>query len=72
MAPFLALLYALAAGLAVMALALGATALLAVEAARGVPSGASPRLRRRLLGLAVANGVLAVGCVVALIARLAS
>ena len=63
-APFLALLFARAAGLAVMGLALGATAYLTRDAARS----AAPALRRRLLVAAAVNGVLALACVVALVA----
>jgi len=65
-APFLALLYDVGAGLAVMAVALGATAWGAVQGAR---LAARP-LRRRLFAAAAVNGVLAVGCVVALVVRL--
>jgi hypothetical protein len=64
-APFLALLFDVAAGLAVMAIGLGATAYLAAEAA----GRAEPETRRRLRGFAVVNGVLAVACVVVLVAR---
>ncbi len=61
-APFLALLYDLDAGLAVMALALAATAFLSREAAR--TGGAS--VRRRLLVVAAVNGALALVCLVVL------
>jgi hypothetical protein len=62
-APFLALLYDVAAGLAVMAAGLGATAYLAEDAARTADEGQRRRLRR----FAVANGILAVVCLVALV-----
>lgn len=65
-APFLALLYGLDAALAVMALALGAAAGAAREAARGVDGAARDRLRVA----AVANGCLAVACAAALVWRL--
>jgi hypothetical protein len=55
-APFLALLLDVAAGLAVMAVGLGATAYLVAEAARS----AGAEMRRRLLGFAVVNGVLSI------------
>jgi hypothetical protein len=64
-APFLALLFDLAAALAVMAVGLGATAYLAVEAART----AELETRRRLRGFAVVNGVLAVVSLVVLVVR---
>lgn len=66
-APFLAFLYGPTPGLAVAALALTATAALAVEGARA----ALPAARRRLLIAAAVNGALAVGCLGALVARLA-
>jgi multisubunit Na+/H+ antiporter MnhB subunit len=62
-APFVALLFDLAAGLAVMAIALGATAWLALDAARA----AEPGVRRRLRMFAGVNGVVAVVCLVVLI-----
>lgn len=65
-APFLALLYDLAAGLAVMTVALAATCILTGEAAR-MAVGAG---QRRLIIAAVVNGALALGCVAALLARL--
>jgi len=65
-APFLALLFDVAAGLAVMAAGLGATAYLAGDAART----AEEVQRRRLRWLAVVNGVLAMGCLVVLVIRL--
>jgi hypothetical protein len=65
-APFLALLFDVAAGLAVMAVGLGATAYLAAEAARR----AEPAVRRRLRAFAVVNGVLTVVCLVVLAAHL--
>lgn len=52
LAPFLALLYDLNAGLAVMAAALIATTVVTIDAARV----AEPLLRRRLLILAWVNG----------------
>ena len=63
-APFLALLFDVAAGLAVMAVGLGATAYLAEDAARtaGVDG-------RRLRWFAVVNGVLAGVCLVAVVIR---
>jgi hypothetical protein len=67
-APFLALLYDPTAGLAVMAVALGATALLAAGAARRPEVD---RERRRRLRLAVGvNAILAAVCGLALVARL--
>ena len=65
-APFLALLYGVEAGLAVMAVALGATAWGAAQVARG----AVAPVRRRLVLAAVVNGALALGCAGALVARL--
>ena len=62
-APFLALLFDPVAGLLVMTLALAATAFLAGDAARAATAPA----RRRLLVLAAVNGVLALGCVAALV-----
>jgi len=61
-APFLALLFDVAAGLAVMAVGLGATAYLAEDAARtaGVDG-------RRLRWFAVVNGVLAGVCLFVLV-----
>ncbi len=64
-APFLALLYGLDVGLFVMALALAAVGLLAVLTARD----AEPDLRQRLLVVAAVNAVLAVACLVLLLAR---
>lgn len=64
-APFLALLYGWNAGLAVMAAALAATTGLAIQAGRTAP----PEVRRRLLPVAVVNGLLAAACLVALIWR---
>jgi len=57
-APFLALLYSVDAALAVMALALGATAWAAREAARGVAGAARDRLRVA----ALVNALLALAC----------
>lgn len=51
-APFLALIYDLSAGLAVLAVALIATAVVTIDASRV----AEPPLRRRLLVLAGVNG----------------
>jgi hypothetical protein len=65
-APFLAALYGLNAGLAVMTLALATTTAFGVYAARTAP----PDLRRRLLPIVVVNAVLAVACLVALAVRL--
>jgi uncharacterized membrane protein YfcA len=65
-APFLALLFDVVAGLAVMAVALGATAYLAEDAGRKAEVG----VRRRLRWFAVVNGVLAGVCLVALGIRL--
>lgn len=65
-APFLALLYDPAAGLAVMTVALAATCFLAGEAAR-MAVGAG---QRRLIIAAVVNGALALGCGAALLAWL--
>jgi hypothetical protein len=66
-APFLALLFDVAAGLAVMAIGLGATAYLAAEAA----AGAEPEMQRRLRVFAMVNGVLTVVCLVVLVVRVA-
>jgi hypothetical protein len=66
-APFLALLYDPTAGLAVMALALGATALLAFDAGR---RSAGDGARRRLRVAAGVNAALAAACVAAAVARL--
>jgi len=65
-APFLALLYGLNAGLAVMTIALGATTAFGANTSRG----AEPEVRRRLLLMVVVNGVLAVACLVTLLVRL--
>jgi hypothetical protein len=62
-APFLALLFDVAAGLAVMAAGLGATAYLAEDASRTVEEG----MRKRLRWFAVMNGVLAMVCLVMLV-----
>jgi hypothetical protein len=64
-APFLALLYGLDAGLAVMALALAAVGVLALLAART----AEPDLRQRLLVVAAVNAALALACLVLLLVR---
>ena len=66
-APFLALLYDLNAGLAVMALTLAAS----VELARQAQSRATPQMRRRLRIVMAINAALAVVCVLILTARLA-
>lgn len=66
-APFLALLYDPAAGLGVMALALGAVAA-AANAARS--DAVDPVQRARLRLAAGLNAALAVACVAALLARL--
>ena len=65
-APFLALLYGAAAGLAATALALGVIAAFAGGVARGAPAP----VRRRLVAVAAVNGALAVACAVALAAGL--
>ena len=67
-APFLALLYDLDATLAMIALALGATAALAAQAARSGTGG--PALRPRLLTAAALNALLALACLVILLVRL--
>jgi hypothetical protein len=64
-APFLALTYGWTEGLAVMVVALTATALLALDAARS----AAPEVRQRLTLVAAINGVLAVAGVVVLVVR---
>lgn len=64
-APFLALLFDVAAGLAVMAVGLGATAYLAEDAGRTAEVG----VRRKLRWFAVVNGVLAGVCLVVLVVR---
>lgn len=65
-APFLAVLYDVDAGLAVMAIALGAGAYLARLAMPAV----EPGLRRQLGVAAVVNLALAVACAAALVLRL--
>lgn len=65
-APFLALLYDLDAGLAMMAL----TLLVSVELARQALPQAAPELRRRLRAVMVVNALLAVLCGVILVVRL--
>jgi hypothetical protein len=65
-APFCALLYGWNVALAVMSAALTATAYLAQNAART----ADPTMRRRLRTAVFVNALLALGCVVALVARL--
>ncbi len=67
-APFLALLYDLDAGLAVTALALAATAALVAQAARSGTGG--PALRPRLLTAAALNALFALACLVILVVRL--
>jgi hypothetical protein len=64
-APFLALVYGIEAGLLVMSLALAAVGLLAVFASRA----AEPDLRLRLLLVAAVNLVLALICLLVLLAR---
>jgi hypothetical protein len=64
-APFLALLYGIEAGLVVMSMALAAVGLLAVLAARS----AEPDLRQRLLLVSSVNLVLALICLLVLLAR---
>lgn len=66
LAPFLALLYGPVAGLAIMVLALAATAFLTGEVGRT----ADGPTRRRLLVAAVVNALLALGGMVALAAVL--
>jgi hypothetical protein len=65
-APFLALVVDLGFGLLVMAVALGATGYLAVDAARLAPA---PR-RRRLLVLTAVNAALAVACLIGAVWRI--
>ena len=65
-APFLATLYGLTAGLAMMTLALTTTTAFGAHAARG----ASPEIRRRLLPIVAVNGVLALVCLGVLVGRL--
>lgn len=65
-APFLASLYGLNAGLAVMAVALATTTAFGLNAVRTV----APEIRRRLLPIVVVNGVLAVVCLATLMVRL--
>ena len=67
-APFLALLYNLDAALTMTALALAATAALAVQATRSGTGG--PALRPRLLAAAALNALLALICLVILGIRL--
>lgn len=64
-APFLAVLYDLDAGLAVMAVALGAAASLALQA---LPA-TDPTLARRLRLAAAVNATLAVACLAVLALR---
>lgn len=66
LAPFLALLYDLTAGLAVMALALGALTVAAYDAA----AQADPPKRRQLLTAAALNGMLALLCLLVTVIRL--
>ena len=65
-APFLASLYGLTAGLAVMTIALATTTAFGVHGARA----ASPEIRRSLLAIVALNGALAVVCLGVLLARL--
>ena len=65
LAPFLALVYGWNAGLGVMALALGATTYLAIDAWRGADPTVQPRLRL----LIAANAALTLLCLVVLILR---
>jgi hypothetical protein len=67
-APFLALLFDVAAALAVMAAGLGATAYLAEDAGQTADEG----VRKRLRWFAVVNGVLAGVCLVMLAVHVAS
>ncbi len=65
-APFLASLYGLNVGLAVMTLALATTTWFGASTART----AAPAVRRRLLPIVFVNGVLAVACLATLLMRL--
>ena len=65
LAPFLALLYGIEAGLAVMAVALAAVGLLAVLSART----ADPDLRQRLVLVGAVNAILAFACLLLLLVR---
>ncbi len=65
-APFLASLYGLTAGLAVMTLALATTTAFGAHAAHTAP----PEIRRRLLPIVVVNGVLVIVCLRVLVGRL--
>jgi hypothetical protein len=65
LAPFLALLYGIEAGLTVMAAALAAVGTLAVFTARS----ADADLRQRLLLVGAVNALLALACLALLLAR---
>ena len=65
LAPFLALLYGIEAGLAVMAVALAAVGLLALLTARTVDAD----LRQRLVLVGAVNALLALACLALLLAR---
>lgn len=64
-APFLALLYDLNAGLGAMVLTLAAS----IELARKARSRAVPEMRQRLQVVMVVNAGLAIGCAVILVVR---
>ena len=66
-APFVALLYDVTAGLAVLVVALGLTAYVAQDVAQGVESD----LRQRLTLVAYLNAALAIGAAGLLLARVA-
>ncbi|MDQ3696283.1 MAG: hypothetical protein M3464_22105 [Chloroflexota bacterium] len=65
-APFLALLYDVTAGLGVLAGALGLTAYVALDAARA----AGPAIRQRLLAMAYLNAALAIVAAILFVMRL--
>lgn len=65
-APFLALLYDLDAGLGMMAVTLGAS----VEIARQARHRATPEMRQRLQVVMAVNAGLAIACAVILVVRL--
>ena len=65
-APFLALLYGIEAGLAVMTAALATVTGFGAHAAQHAPA----ELRRRLLPVVMLNGALAVACLLVLLWRL--
>jgi hypothetical protein len=65
-APFVALLYDITLGLAVLVVALGLTAYVVLDVAQGV----EPELRQRLTLVAYLNAALAVGAAGLLLARI--